>query len=113
MSDHPEDDRRTTPDRRRRVERRSGAERRIDEAPQGAPPADERRASTERRRADRRSGAERRLALPLADQLRVVIDMLFQVSPDRLSDDDRRRFDTAVFRLRYALESLEDEPAAR
>jgi hypothetical protein len=73
------------------------------------PAAGERRRRSERRRADRRAGVDRRLALPLTGQLRTVIELLFRVSPERLTDEDRRRFDAAIFRLRYALESLEDE----
>jgi hypothetical protein len=42
-----------------------------------------------------------------------VIELLFRVSPERLTDEDRRRFDAAIFRLRYALDSLEDEPSNR
>jgi hypothetical protein len=113
MSDAPDDDRRRATDRRQRPERRSGAERRVSGEVARVPPTGDRRAPADRRRAPRRSGAERRLALPLAGQLRLVIDLLFQVHPGSLSDDDRRRFDTAIFRLRYALESLEDEQAHR
>lgn len=113
MSDASDDDRRDPSDRRGRVERRSGAERRVDAAAPRVPPAGERRRRSERRRADRRAGADRRMVLPLTGQLRTVIELLFRVSPDRLTDEDRRRFDAAIFRLRYALESLEDEPLAR
>jgi len=110
MSEPSDDDRRNAADRRRRAERRSGGERRGDEAAPRVPAASERRRRSERRRADRRAGVERRIALPLTGQLRTVIELLFRVSPDRLNDEDRRRFDAAIFRLRYALESLEDEP---
>lgn len=110
MSEPSDDDRRSPADRRRRAERRSGAERRAGEAAPRLPVASERRRRAERRRADRRGGVERRLSLPLTGQLRTVIELLFRVSPDRLNDEDRRRFDAAIFRLRYALESLEDEP---
>lgn len=112
MSDASDDDRRSPADRRRRAERRSGAERRVGVAPP-APAPGERRRRSERRRTERRAGVERRLALPLTGQLRTVIELLFRVSPDRLTDEDRRRFDAAIFRLRYALESLEDEPPGR
>ncbi|HXV90224.1 MAG TPA: hypothetical protein VD707_02585 [Gemmatimonadales bacterium] len=112
MSEPSDDDRRAPADRRRRVERRSGSERRDGAAPR-TPAASERRRRSERRRADRRAGVERRLALPLTGQLRTVIELLFRVSPERLTDEDRRRFDAAIFRLRYALDSLEDEPAGR
>ena len=110
MSEPSDDDRRSPADRRRRAERRSGAERRAGEAAPRLPVASERRRRAERRSADRRGGVERRLSLPLTGQLRTVIELLFRVSPDRLNDEDRRRFDAAIFRLRYALESLEDEP---
>jgi hypothetical protein len=113
MSEPSDDDRRSPADRRRRAERRSGAERRGDGRAPRTPAASERRRRAERRRADRRAGVDRRLALPLTGQLRTVIELLFRVSPDRLTDEDRRRFDAAIFRLRYALESLEDEPSNR
>jgi hypothetical protein len=102
----PTDDDHGASDRRHRGERRSGAERRV--APGGVrtPQAGERR-----RRVERRTGVERRLALPLNGQLRTVIELLFRVSPDHLTDEDRRRFDAAIFRLRYAIDALENEQA--
>lgn len=113
MSEPSDDDRRDPSDRRRRIERRSGVERRLEGAEPRVPPLGERRRRSERRRAERRAGVERRLALPISGQLRTVIELLFRVSPDRLADEDRRRFDAAIFRLRYALDSLEDEPSNR
>jgi hypothetical protein len=68
-------------------------------------------AGERRRRVERRTGVERRLALPLNGQLRTVIELLFRVSPDHLTDEDRRRFDAAIFRLRYAIDALENEQA--
>ena len=50
--------------------------------------------------------------LPLGGQLRTVIDLLFQVDAAGLTDDDRRRFDAAIFRLRFALDRLEEEAHA-
>lgn len=113
MTDSSEEDRRSLSERRRRAERRSGAERRLEGEQAGTPPTGDRRGRAERRRAERRTGDERRLALPLAGQLRTVIELLFHVRPDRLTDEDRRRFDAAILRLRYALESIEDEPPGR
>lgn len=104
-------DRRGRPDRRSRGERRSGSERRLDLVSTRVPTGGERRA-TPRRSSERREGDERRLALPLANQLRAVIDLLFQVNPERLVEGDRRRFESAIFRLRYAIDTLDetDEP---
>jgi hypothetical protein len=113
MSEPSDDDRRGAADRRHPIERRSGAERRV-AAPSGRiPPGGERRRRSERRRVERRAGMERRLALPLVGQLRTVIELLFRVSPDRLNDEDRRRFDAAILRLRYAIDSVEEEQASR
>ena len=111
MDEPLDEDRRSPSDRRQPSERRSGTERRIAPATARVPPGGERRRRSERRRVERREGLERRLALPLAGQLRTVIELLFRVSPDRLNDEDRRRFDAAIFRLRYAIESVEDEQA--
>jgi len=108
MDDPSDDDRRGASDRRRRAERRSGSERRIERGGLHQPVTGERRRRSERRHTERRSGVDRRLALPLDGQLRTVIELLFRVSPERLTDEDRRRFDAAIFRLRYAIESLED-----
>lgn len=71
-------------------------------------PADGERRADHRRQLERRAGTERRLSLPLANQLRAVVDLLFQVSPERLVESDRRRFEAAIFRLRYTIDSLED-----
>lgn len=104
MDETPPDDRRLSVDRRIPRERRSGRDRRAG-SPLSAP------VSGERRRQDRRTGLERRFALPLAQQLRTVIDLLFLVDPARLGDEDRRRFDAAILRLRFTLDRIEDTDA--
>jgi len=72
------------------------------------PAASERRIPSDRRREQRRAGLERRFALPIAQQLRTVIDLLFSVDPGRLGDEDRRRFDAAILRLRFTLDRVAD-----
>lgn len=107
MADFAIEDRRNQADRRATPERRVNGERRL-QVVAAAPGTDERRVNGPRRQGERRAGDERRLALPMTHQLRTVIDLLFRVNPGRLADDDRRRFDAAVLRLRYALDTLQD-----
>jgi len=111
MSDSPSDDRRLGAERRAARERRAGRDRRASERVHPAPLASERRAAADRRRQERRAGLERRFALPLAQQLRTVIDLLFRVDPGRLGDEDRRKFDAAILRLRFTLDRVEDADA--
>jgi hypothetical protein len=97
------------PDRRRR----RAANRRL---------VSERRSSTDRRtgggtvlrlEVDRRREGERRAPVDRrdashtpVDQIRNAIDLLHAITPDRLPDEDRRLLDTALFRLRFALDRL-------
>lgn len=109
MSDPlPDDDRRTSADRRAGRERRTGQERRSGVIGT-VPTQSERRTPADRRRGQRRAGLERRFALPIAQQLRTVIDLLFSVDPGRLGDEDRRRFDAAILRLRFTLDRVADQ----
>jgi len=89
----PEMDRRDVEDRRTRGDQRA--------APTPVP--------SERRKSERRTGAERRIALQSAAvQLRTALDLLERVAESgTLSDDDRRALDTAMLRLRFAVERME------
>lgn len=94
----PKFDRRRPADRRSLPERRSGAEQRVED-------------EGERRQTERRGGAERRLARQSATaQMEAALALLMQVAEsDTLSDEHLRLLDTAVLRLRFALEQLELE----
>ena len=109
MRGQPPKDRRGAPDRRAEEDRRSGSERRAASETPPAPATGDRRRAPDRRLGARRGGGERRLALPIGGQLRTVIELLFQVDPAKLTEADRRRFDTAIFRLRFALDRLEEQ----
>jgi hypothetical protein len=89
----------TVPDRRDVAERRTRGDQRA--APVPVP--------IERRKSERRTGAERRLAMQSAAlQLRTALDLLERVAESgALSDDDRRLLDTAMLRLRFAVEQME------
>ncbi len=86
-------------DRRRVADRRTSGDQRA--APVPVP--------TERRKSERRAGVERRLAMQSASfQLRAALDLLARVAESsKLSDDDRRALDTAMLRLRFAVERME------
>ena len=86
---------------RRDADRRSGADKRVEEVA----------VAVERRTSDRRQGIERRLALQsAAGQLQIAIDLLMQLTDSAsLTDDERRWLDTAMLRLRFALERMERE----
>ncbi|MGH7672644.1 MAG: hypothetical protein ACREMC_07075 [Gemmatimonadales bacterium] len=85
-------------DRRDITDRRRGGDQRAAPAP----------VPIERRKSARRSGVERRLALQSAAfQLRAALELLERVAESRkLSDDDRRSLDTAMLRLRFAVERM-------
>jgi hypothetical protein len=76
--------------------RRRGAERRVKEVPVNI---------------ERRSGLDRRLIVESATaQIYAVLELLTQLADhDALRDDSRRLLDTAMLRLRYALERMELE----
>ena len=86
---------------RRDLDRRSGADQRVELTS----------VEVERRTSDRRRGIERRLALQsAAGQLQTAIGLLVQLADSAsLSDDERRLLDTAVLRLRFAVERMESE----
>lgn len=89
----------TVPDRRDVAERRSGGDQRAGRVP----------VPVERRKSERRTGVERRLAMQSAAfQLRTALDLLERVAESgSLRDDDRRMLDTAMLRLRFAVERME------
>jgi hypothetical protein len=60
---------------------------------------------------ERRSGIERRLIVESATaQIHAVLELLTQLADmGALRDDSRRLLDTAMLRLRYALERMEPE----
>jgi len=76
--------------------RRRGAERRIKNNPVDM---------------ERRSGLDRRLIVESATaQIHAVLELLTMLADhDALRDDSRRLLDTAMLRLRYALERMELE----
>lgn len=60
---------------------------------------------------ERRSGLDRRMIVESATaQIHAVLELLTQLADmGALRDDSRRLLDTAVLRLRYALERMEPE----
>jgi len=76
--------------------RRGGAERRVKEVPVPT---------------ERRSGLDRRLIVESATaQMHAVLELLTELADQgALRDDSRRLLDTAMLRLRYALEQMEPE----
>jgi len=60
---------------------------------------------------ERRSGLDRRLIVESATaQIHAVLELLTQLADmGALRDDSRRLLDTAMIRLRYALERMEPE----
>ncbi len=86
---------------RRDADRRSGADQRAELLP----------VAIERRKSDRREGVERRLALQsAAGQLQTAMGLLLQLSDSAsLNDDERRLLDTAMLRLRFAVERMASE----
>ncbi len=76
--------------------RRRGGERRVKEEPVPV---------------ERRSGLDRRLIVESATaQIHAVLELLTQLADmGALRDDSRRLLDTAMLRLRYALERMEIE----
>ncbi len=76
--------------------RRRGADRRVTNVPVDT---------------ERRSGLDRRLIVESATaQIHAVLELLTQLADmGALRDDSRRLLDTAMLRLRYALERMEPE----
>ncbi|HEV8264954.1 MAG TPA: hypothetical protein VGQ06_08370 [Gemmatimonadales bacterium] len=93
----PELDRRDSADRRSEGDRRRGAE--------------ELRREGERRKSERRVGIERRLALQSsAGQMQIALGLLARTAEaGTLTDEQRRLLDTAMLRLRFAIERIERE----
>jgi hypothetical protein len=78
--------------------------------------ADRRRAADRRVKgvavqAERRSGLDRRMIVESATaQIHAVLELLTQLADaGALRDDSRRLLDTAMLRLRYALERMEPD----
>src|SRR2546425_105118 len=99
-------------DRRSGVERRSGERRKTltlvkTERRAGG----ERRRSRERREdAERRSGAERRTEETAAEHIRNALQLVAHVAESGALDDELRRdLDAAMFRLRFAIDQLEQQ----
>jgi hypothetical protein len=94
----PHDRRTPATDRRALLERRMGAERA------------RHRADEDRRiNGDRRSGQERRIAvLSAEDQIREALRLLTRVVEDGTSENEQRRLESAMLRLRFALDRLEE-----
>ena len=86
---------------RRDADRRSGEDKRVEMVA----------VEVERRKSDRRRGIERRLALQsAAGQLQTAMDLLLQLADSAtLSDDERRLLETAMLRLRFAVERMASE----
>ena len=86
---------------RQDTDRRSGEDKRVDHVP----------VTVDRRRSDRRQGIERRLALQsAAGQLQTAMGLLLQVADSAtLTDDERRLLETAMLRLRFAVERMSSE----
>lgn len=68
------------------------------------------RADEDRRiNGDRRSGQERRIAvLSAEDQIREALRLLTRVVEDGTSENEQRRLESAMLRLRFALDRLEE-----
>jgi len=106
----PEPDRRESSERRLLFDRRSGVDRRQNDA--GGIPGGERRKFDDRRAgAERRAFRERRLSLQSAsDQIRGALKLMtLAIESGSVNERDRRTLDAAMLRLRFALERLEDE----
>jgi len=60
---------------------------------------------------ERRSGIDRRMVMESASsQIHAVLELLTQIADSgALRDDNRRLLDTALLRLRFALERMEPE----
>ena len=60
---------------------------------------------------ERRSGIDRRMVMESASsQIHAVLELLTQIADSgSLRDDNRRLLDTALLRLRFALERMEPE----
>ena len=103
---------------RRVSDRRSGVERRSSERRKTLTLVKtERRAGGERRRsrarrgdAERRSGAERRTEETAAEHIRNALQLVAHVAESGALDDELRRdLDAAMFRLRFAIDQLEQQ----
>jgi len=90
-------------------ERRGSSDRRVLNRRGGG--RGERTAAERRNNGDRRTGLERRLALLSAEgqiheALRLITEIIDRGAPP---DDERRSLESAMVRLRYALDRLQEE----
>jgi hypothetical protein len=94
----------STSKRRATSDRRAGADRRSGKQPALTLVPEERRAGKERRRSDRRSEET------ASEHIRNSLQLLATVSQTASLDEDLQRdLDSAIFRLRFALDRLEHE----
>lgn len=71
---------------------------------------DRRQGGERRGREERRSGAERRGPEAAASHIRNALTLIAHVAEsDELDDERRRDLDAAMFRLRFALDRLEQD----
>jgi hypothetical protein len=107
--DAPEPDRRESAERRLLIDRRSGVDRRQNNA--GGFAAERRNVDDRRAGAERRAFRERRLSLQSAgDQIRGALKLMtLAIESGQIPERDRRTLDAAMLRLRFALERLEEE----
>ena len=104
----PSHPRRSPQDRRESNDRRSGTDRRSEDGPGLVLVPVERRSGTDRRQNDRRVVPDRRKPSTPEDHIRNALALLGQVSDGaRLEEELQRDLDTAIFRLRFALDRLE------
>jgi len=98
----PTNPRRSAQDRRENSDRRSGADRR------STNPVGLVLVPVERRKGDRRIVADRRRPISPEDHIRNALALLGQVSDGAgLEEELQRDLDSAIFRLRFALDRLE------
>ncbi|HUK21396.1 MAG TPA: hypothetical protein VLV45_07550 [Gemmatimonadales bacterium] len=104
----PSHPRRSPQDRRDSSDRRSGADRRSDNPVGLALVPVDRRGGTDRRKSDRRVVPDRRRPVSPEDHIRNALELLGQVSDGAgLEEELQRDLDSAIFRLRFALDRLE------
>jgi hypothetical protein len=97
-----------SPDRRAATDRRAGADRRADGEPALTLLPVERRSGKERRRSDRRTKPDPRINETVREHIGNALQLLSTVSQSTTLDDRQQRdLDSAIFRLRFALDRLE------
>ena len=103
----PSPHKRSPRDRRANADRRSGADRRSEGSAVLKLVPVERRTQGDRRKADRRAGPDRRRETP-ETHIRDALELLAGVTEAVEFDEEiQRDLDSAIFRLRFALDRLE------